>query len=101
MSDKRTVERAEGKLQEIGGSIKKNVGQLIGNEQMELEGTASEALGQAHQTSAKVGQRIKGAAEMLHGSVKGAVGDLIDNEQMQAEGKLEHLKGNIRQKLNQ
>ena len=100
MSSDNKSERAEGKFEEIGGSIKKNVGRLIGNEQMEVEGKAKELKGQAHQEAAKAGERVRGVVEELTGSVKNRVGHLIDNEQMQIEGKLKELKGQVRQNAN-
>ena len=48
------------------------MGQLIGNEQMELEGRAKVLEGQAHQELAKAKARVKGAAEELTGEAKGA-----------------------------
>jgi uncharacterized protein YjbJ (UPF0337 family) len=94
-------ERAKGKAEEIKGHIKHGVGSAIGNEQMEAEGHADEATGQARQDAAKAAERVKGAGEQLKGKVKGAAGDLLDNEQMQAEGRADDLKGQARQKANQ
>lgn len=100
MATSPSTERAEGKVQEIAGSLKKGVGRLIGNEQMEAEGKAKEMMGQAHQEKAKAGQRVKGAVEELTGSVKKHVGKVIDNEQMEAEGKAKEMTGQVRQKIN-
>lgn len=96
-----TTGRAGGLLEEVSGTIKENVGQLIGNEQMELEGKAKALQGQAHQEAAKAKARVKGAAEELTGEAKQRVGELLDNEQMQVEGKLGGMKGKARQKLNE
>lgn len=93
--------RAEGRREEFEGTVKKNIGDLIGNEQMALEGQAKELEGQAHQATAKALERAKGAAEELAGTVKKNIGDLIDNEQMQVEGKLGEIKGKLRQGANQ
>ena len=57
MSPSNESARVEGKVEEIGGTLKKSVGQIIGNEQMELEGKLHEVRGQAHQESAKAGER--------------------------------------------
>lgn len=100
MPDSHKNNRVEGKIVEIGGAIKKGVGQLIGNEQMELEGGAKELKGQAEQKAAMARQRTKGAVEELKGGMKKHVGRVIDNEQMEIEGKLEELQGQIRQKSN-
>lgn len=99
MSDN-TSDRAEGKAEEIGGTIKKKIGHLIGNEQMEGEGKAKEMMGKAHQETAKAGERLKGAVEEATGTIKNRVGHIIDNEQMQVEGKVKELAGKARQKAN-
>ncbi len=55
--------RGEGAAEELGGKIKKAVGKVIGNEQMEAEGKAKELKGEARQESAKAGERVKGKVE--------------------------------------
>jgi len=95
-----TGKRIEGAAEELGGSIKKNVGKLIDNEQMEAEGRATELKGEAKQEAAKAGERVKGAAEEVGGSIKKGVGKLIDNEQMEVEGRAKELQGEARQKAN-
>lgn len=100
MGEKNTTKRAEGKVEEIVGGIKKTVGRVIGNEQMEAEGKALKVEGQLRQESAKAGERVKGAVEQVTGTVKKKVGQLIDNEQMEVEGKLKALKGEARQEAN-
>ena len=92
--------RSEGVAEEIGGKIKKNVGKLIGNEQMEAEGKAKELQGEARQEAAKAAERGKGKVEEVAGAIKNRVGAVIDNEQMQAEGKAKELQGEARQKVN-
>ncbi len=94
------ADRGEGAAEELGGKIKKTVGSVIGNEQMEAEGKAKELQGQAKQEAAKAGERTKGAVEEVVGTVKNRVGAVIDNEQMQAEGKAKELTGEARQKAN-
>ena len=47
-----TSKRIEGAAEELGGKIKKGVGQLIDNEQMEAEGRATELKGEAKQEAA-------------------------------------------------
>jgi len=92
--------RAEGKAEELGGKIKKGIGKLIGNEQMEAEGIVKEKKGEAKQEAAKAAERTKGKIEEVVGAVKNRVGAVIDNEQMQAEGRAKELKGEARQKAN-
>jgi uncharacterized protein YjbJ (UPF0337 family) len=93
--------RAEGKAEEIGGKIKKGIGKIIGNEQMEAEGIVKEKKGEAKQEAAKAAERTKGKIEEIVGAVKNRVGAVIDNEQMQAEGRAKELKGEARQKANE
>ena len=92
--------RAEGEAEKLGGKIKRTVGKLIGNEQMQAEGTAKEIKGAAKVETAKAAERSKGKVEEVTGAVKNRVGAVIDNEQMQAEGKAKELKGEARQKAN-
>jgi uncharacterized protein YjbJ (UPF0337 family) len=95
-----TTKRAQGAAEELGGKIKGAVGAAIGNEQMEVEGRATELKGKARQETAKAGERIKGAVEQVAGSVKRAVGEVIDNEQMEVEGRATELKGQARERTN-
>jgi uncharacterized protein YjbJ (UPF0337 family) len=44
-----TTKRAQGAAEELGGKIKGAVGAAIGNEQMEVEGRATELKGQARE----------------------------------------------------
>jgi uncharacterized protein YjbJ (UPF0337 family) len=94
-------DRAEGKAEEIGGKIKKGVGQVIGNEQMEAEGIVKEKKGEAKQEAAKASERTKGKVQEAVGAVKNRVGAVIDDEEMQAEGKAKELEGEARQKANE
>ena len=93
-------ERSEGKAEEIGGKIKKGIGKLIGNEQMEAEGAVKEAKGEARQTAAKAAEQAKGKTEEVIGAVKNRIGHVLDNDEMAAEGKLKEVKGEARQKAN-
>ncbi len=94
-------DRAKGAMEELGGKVKKNVGDAIDNEQMQAEGHATEMKGQARQESAKAEERGKGAMEELGGKIKKNIGDATNNEQMQAEGRADELKGDARQRTNQ
>jgi uncharacterized protein YjbJ (UPF0337 family) len=92
--------RGEGAAEQLGGKIKKNIGKVIGNEQMEAEGIVKEKKGEAKQEAAKASERTKGKVEEITGAVKNRVGAVIDNEQMEAEGKAKELEGEARQKAN-
>jgi uncharacterized protein YjbJ (UPF0337 family) len=93
--------RAEGAAEEIGGKIKKGIGKVIGNEQMEAEGIVKERKGEAKQEAAKASERTKGKVQEIAGAVKNRVGAVIDNEQMEAEGRAKELEGEARQKANE
>ena len=43
------AERAKGKFEEVTGAIKRKVGEVIENQQMELEGAAREKKGELRQ----------------------------------------------------
>jgi len=92
--------RSEGVAQEIGGKVKRAVGTLIGNEQMEAEGRAKELEGEARQEEAKAEGRVQGKIEEVTGAIKNRVGQVIDNEQMTVEGRARELAGKARQKAN-
>lgn len=92
--------RGEGVAEQVGGAIKKGIGQVIGNEQMEAEGEAKRLKGKAREEEAKAEERVKGKVEEVTGAIKNRVGAVIDNEQMQAEGKARELKGEARQEAN-
>ena len=92
--------RSEGAAEKLGGKIKRTIGKVLGNEQMEAEGRAKELKGQAREETAKAAERTKGKVEEVAGAVKNRVGAVIDNEQMQVEGRAKELKGEVRQKAN-
>src|SRR5882762_9876599 len=93
--------RGEGAAEELGGTIKKVAGKVLGNEQMEAEGKAKELAGEAKQEAAKAAGRTEGKVEEVVGAVKNRIGQVIDNEQMAAEGKAKELKGEAKQKANE
>jgi uncharacterized protein YjbJ (UPF0337 family) len=99
VSNKR--KRAEGAAEKIGGKVKRGVGKVLGNEQMQAEGTVKEKKGEAKQEAAKASERTKGKIEETVGAVKNRVGAVIDNEEMEVEGKATELKGEARQKANE
>ncbi|MGK3967146.1 CsbD family protein [Sorangium sp. So ce118] len=94
-------DRKEGAADELGGKLKKGLGKLVGDEQMEAEGRAKEVRGKVQQEDAKADERAKGALEEAAGAIKNRIGKLVDNEQMAAEGKAKELQGENRQKANQ
>jgi uncharacterized protein YjbJ (UPF0337 family) len=95
-----TTKRIEGAAEQAGGAIKKGVGSLIGNPQMEAEGRVAEISGEAKQASAKAAERVKGAVEEVTGAIEHGAGKLVDDKHMAAAGKAKQVKGEVRQKLN-
>lgn len=92
--------RNEGKGEEVGGKIKAGVGKLIGNEQMEAEGRATELKGKAKQAAARNAERTKGQVQEVVGAAKNRVGAILNDEQMEAEGRATELAGEKRKEAN-
>lgn len=95
-----TSRHLEGVADKVVGGVKKNVGKLIDNEQMQAEGAARQMAGQAQIEAVKGSERVQGKVEEVTGAIKRKAGELIDNEQMQIEGAARQAKGNARQALN-
>jgi uncharacterized protein YjbJ (UPF0337 family) len=91
-------ERIDGKFEEVGGNLKKNIGHIIGNDKMENEGRVTEMKGQARQAFAETGDKIEGVFKEAAGAVENRIGLLVSNEAMQLEGKAKHLEGKNLQK---
>lgn len=94
-------ERLKGKAEEIGGAVKKTVGQVIGSDRMEAEGFAKQAKGEARQETVKAGERARGAVEGIAGKVKEVAGAIVNDKDLELEGKVDRLKGKARRKANQ
>jgi len=88
----------DGAADELGGMIKKGVGSLVGNEQMEAEGRAEEHEGEAKRKGARVGEHVKGAVTEASGVVEMNVGKVVDSKKMETEGRKEKAKGAARRK---
>jgi uncharacterized protein YjbJ (UPF0337 family) len=95
-----TRDRIEGTAEELGGRMKKNLGEALEDPELAAEGAATEAKGAGQKELAKSKARLKGALEEAGGAVKKTVGRAIDNEQMEVEGKAKELKGQARRDLN-
>lgn len=93
-------EKLKGTAEEIKGTIKRELGDTIDNEQMEAEGETERLRGQGRRETARASEHLRGVGEEVKGNVKGAVGDLVDDPQLEAEGRAESLKGRARQKAN-
>jgi uncharacterized protein YjbJ (UPF0337 family) len=88
----------DGAADELGGMIKKGIGSIVGNEQMEGEGHTEQKKGAAKRKSARVGEHAKGAVAQASGAVKKNVGKVVGNKKMETEGKKEQDKGAARRK---
>jgi uncharacterized protein YjbJ (UPF0337 family) len=62
--------RTKGKVQELTGRAKARLGGIIGNQQMEVEGTAKTIKGKAMQEAAKATGRARGAVEEVKGRLR-------------------------------
>lgn len=94
------TKRGEGTAKKIGGAIKKGVGKLVGDEQMEAEGHAKELEGEAQAEAAKAAERAKGKTEETVGAIKNRIGAVIGSDEMAAKGKVRELEGQERQREN-
>ena len=111
------TDRVVGKLEELGGSLKRGVGHLIGSERMEANGRAEQLNGRAHQKGLVVREELKQAAELgvqnvekamkraegsavqLAGAVQASVGDITANPKLKATGKANERKGRAARKV--
>jgi len=96
-----TGNRIEGKAEQVGGALKKNIGKLLGNEQMEAEGTATELKGKAREEAAKGVERVKGKVQEVAGKVERGVGKLVGDHDTAAEGAAREVEGRAHQKVNE
>ncbi|ORX92505.1 DNA binding protein [Basidiobolus meristosporus CBS 931.73] len=87
-------------LKSAGGAIKENLGNMMGNEQMQAEGKADRASADAEYKGAQAQGYAQGAGEKIKGNIKDTVGGALGNEQMQAEGKAGATKGDARMNWN-
>ena len=74
------------RVDELKGNIKKAVGKMIGDKEMEAEGRAE------HDT-AKASREVKGAGNQLKGSIEEGVGKVTGDEETRARGMADRIKG--------
>src|SRR3712207_5161791 len=92
--------RGEGKLQEIGGTVREKVGEWTGNERLETEGRGDKFEGQDRQDVAQGIGQVKGAMEDLTGNIKQGLGNLTGDDSLHAEGTMDEAKGEVRKSFN-
>jgi uncharacterized protein YjbJ (UPF0337 family) len=73
---------------ELKGNIKKGVGNVTGDTDLEAEGHAE------HDT-AKASREIKGAGKQITGRIQEGVGKVTGDDETRAEGAKDRLKGDI------
>ena len=78
-----------GRIDEMKGAVKENVGKAVGNERMRSEG-------EAERVTNKAARETEGAADQLKGNAKMAAGKLVGNERLHAEGQADDLKGSAK-----
>jgi len=95
-----TKNHLAGVADKVAGNVKKNIGKVIDNEQMQAEGAVREQQGEAQIAASRAQEAVGGKVDELAGAAKRTVGEAIDNQQMQVEGAARELKGKARQALN-
>jgi uncharacterized protein YjbJ (UPF0337 family) len=89
-------EHIQGTVDEIGGSLQKNIGKVIGDEVMEAEGSAKQQAGRKRRKSARIRERVKGGLDEIGGAMKNLAGVLKDDEELKTEGKAAEIRGTTR-----
>ena len=79
------------RIDEMKGNVKRGVGKVTGNEDLEAEGTADA-------TAAKASRETKGAVNRVKGGIKEGVGELTGDEATRAQGTADRLKGETQQR---
>jgi uncharacterized protein YjbJ (UPF0337 family) len=74
------------RMQEVKGDIKKGVGKLTGNKELEAEGRVE------HDT-AHAAREAKGMGNQVKGRVEEGVGEVTGDEETRAQGMADRLKG--------
>ena len=95
-----TGTKIEGKVEELGGKLKKGVGQAINDPQMEAEGKGHEVEGKAKVAGAETVERAKGKVEEVAGKVMTKVGTALGDKDTQKDGALHEERGVDRQLKN-
>ena len=78
-----------GRMDEMKGAVKENVGKAVGNERMRTEGAAERSANKAH-------RETEGAVDQAKGNLKMAAGKLVGNERLHAEGQTDDMKGSVK-----
>jgi uncharacterized protein YjbJ (UPF0337 family) len=74
------------RMDEMKGNLKKGVGKVTGDKELEAEGEAE------HDT-AEAARKAKGVGNQVKGSVEEGVGNITGDEEMRARGAADRIKG--------
>jgi len=77
------------RIDELQGQIKKGIGSLTGNEEMQREGEAQEQ-------AAKLKREAEGAVDQGVGKAQETIGEATDDTQTELEGKVRQAEGDIK-----
>ena len=79
------------RIDELKGNVKKGVGKLTNDREMEAEG-------RAEQDTAKAKRKAKGVGNQIKGQVEQTVGRATGDEETEAQGIADRLKGKTQQR---
>ena len=74
------------RIDEIKGNVKKGVGKLTGDREMEAEG-------EAERDTAKARREVKGTGNQIKGSVEEGLGKVTGDDETRARGMADRIKG--------
>ena len=89
----------------VKGKAKEVAGKVIGNEQMQAEGTFDQVIGASKEVLEDLKQSISGIAgtgtsEKVSGKAKEAVGNVTGDDKQKAEGFLEQATGQAKEAIS-
>ncbi|KND02070.1 DNA binding protein [Spizellomyces punctatus DAOM BR117] len=93
--------RTHGNMESAKGAVKENVGKVLGNQSMRVEGASQRAAGNAEVEAVKTANYADGQMDSMGGSIKKNVGSAIGNERMQASGAQTEAAGEMKKAANQ
>jgi uncharacterized protein YjbJ (UPF0337 family) len=101
MSERNIQEKVQGKLEALGGRIKRTFGSILHHEQREAEGRAQELAGQSKAERAEGRERGEGAVKQGAGSLKREMGEVFRDEKVEAQGRAQEIEGRVQRERNQ
>lgn len=92
--------KVDGKKDQAVGNVKETTGSAVGNEHLQAEGQAQNAVGSIQNKAASVQGYVQGVADQVSGAVQGAYNALTGNTTGEAESKFQEKKGETQQFFN-